>query len=83
MSASILLTHSLRKQTKNEVARRGLDGKEMQKKLLQCLLPGRETPVISFSGLTMSMMKAGGVCMSTSAKSATTVDSGTRVGVES
>ena len=39
---------SLRKQTKNKVARRGSDGKEMQKKSLQGQLPGRETPDFFF-----------------------------------
>ena len=38
------LRQSLRKSTKNEVARRGLDGKKIPKKSLQGLLPGRETP---------------------------------------
>ena len=42
------LRQSLSKQTKNEVARRGLDGKEMQKKSLEGLLPGRETPDFLF-----------------------------------
>ena len=40
------LRQSLRKQTKNEVARRGLDGKKIPKKSL--LLPGRETPDLFF-----------------------------------
>ena len=39
------LRQSLRKQTKNEVARRGL---RFQKKSLQGLLPGRETPHFFF-----------------------------------
>ena len=42
------LGQSLRKQTKNEVARRGLDGKKIPKKSLQGLLPGRETPDFFF-----------------------------------
>ena len=39
------LRQSVRKQTKNEVAREGFDEKDS----LQGLLPGRETPDISFS----------------------------------
>ena len=42
------LRQSLRKQTKNEVARGGLDGKKIPKKSLQGLLPGRETPDFFF-----------------------------------
>ena len=42
------LRQSLRKQTKNEVACKGLDGKKIPKKSLQGLLPGRETPDFFF-----------------------------------
>ena len=73
---------SLHKQTKNEVGRRGLDGKEMQKTHFK-VYSLEEKLLISFSWLPMNMMKTGGACMSTSAKSATTVDSRTWVGVKS
>ena len=43
------LRQSLRKQAKNKVAYRGLDGKEMQKKSIQGLLPGEETTPDFFS----------------------------------
>ena len=78
------LRQSLRKQTQNEVARRGPDGKKIPKKSLQGLLPGRETPDFFF--LTAHEHDESWRCVhvaSTSAKSATTVDSRTRVRVKS
>ena len=42
------LRQTLRKQTKNEVAHGGLDGKKIPKKSLQGLLPGRKTPDFFF-----------------------------------
>ena len=48
VSTCVQLRQSLRKQTTNEVARRELDGKAMQKQSLQGLVPGRETPAFFF-----------------------------------
>ena len=51
------LRQSLRKQTKNEVPHRGLNGKEMQKNHFK-VHSLEEKLLISFSWLPMNMMKA-------------------------
>ena len=79
------LRQSLRKQTTNEVARRGLDGKEIVKKITWRCTPWKKNSWFLFLDClwTWSKLYIYGACMSTSAKCATTVDSRTRVRVKS
>ena len=66
----------------NVVARRGLDGKRC-KKITSRSTPWKRNSWFSFLDCPWTWWKLHGACMSTSAKSATTVDLGARVRVKS